>query len=46
MKHNDYFIFSVIDSWDVHSDENIKYGAILSFDAVHAGSLSHTKVNK
>ena len=29
---------SVIDSWGIHSDENINSGIILSFNAVCAGS--------
>ena len=28
----------VIDSWGARSDENINFGAILSFDAVSVGS--------
>ena len=38
-KRNDHFTFkSVIDSWDMHSDENINSGAILSFDVVYVDS--------
>ena len=29
---------SVIDSWGVHSDENVNSGALISFDAVCVGS--------
>ena len=40
---NGYFIFLVVDSCGVHSDENIKSGTILSFDVV---CICYKKVNK
>ena len=36
---NGHFSFqSVIDSWGIHSDENINSGTVLSYDAVCTGS--------
>ena len=32
MKRNDYLTFSVIDSWAMRLDDNIKYGALLSLE--------------